>query len=64
VVIPFAAWKAAQGELNVYLVFLSGTIGALAGALINYYLSKYLKKGHNMTRLLRQTVYLPFPCSI
>lgn len=42
VVIPFAAWKAAQGELNVYGVFLAGTIGALAGALINYYLSKYL----------------------
>lgn len=42
VVIPFAAYKAAQGELNVLLVFLSGTVGAIVGALVNYYLSKYL----------------------
>jgi len=41
-VIPFAAWKAAQGELNVYLVILSGTVGALAGAFINYYLALWL----------------------
>jgi len=41
-VIPFAAYRAAQGELNVYLVILSGTIGALAGALINYYLALWL----------------------
>lgn len=37
IVIPPAAWKAAQGELNIYLVVLSGTIGALIGALFNYY---------------------------
>lgn len=42
VVIPPAAWKAAQGELNVYLVVITGTIGALLGALINYYLAYYL----------------------
>lgn len=42
VVVPFAAWKAAQGEMNVFLVLLSATVGALAGALINYYLAKYL----------------------
>jgi membrane protein DedA with SNARE-associated domain len=42
VVIPFAAWKAAQGEMNVFGVVLAGTVGALAGALINYYLAKYL----------------------
>ena len=41
-VIPFAAWKAAQGELNIFLVVLSGTIGALAGALFNYYFAFYL----------------------
>lgn len=41
-VIPFAAYKAAQGELNVFGVVFSGTIGALMGALINYYLAKYL----------------------
>jgi membrane protein DedA with SNARE-associated domain len=42
VVIPFAAYKAAQGDLNIFLVVLSGTVGALAGAVINYYLAKYL----------------------
>lgn len=42
VVVPFAAWKAAQGEMNVFLVLLAATVGALAGALINYYLAKYL----------------------
>jgi membrane protein DedA with SNARE-associated domain len=41
-VIPFAAYKAAQGDLNIYGVIISGTIGALLGALINYYLAKYL----------------------
>lgn len=42
VVIPFAAYKAAQGDLNVFLVVLVGTVGALCGSLINYYLSVYL----------------------
>lgn len=41
-VIPFASYRAAQGELNIFLVVLSGTIGALAGALINYYLALWL----------------------
>jgi len=41
-VVPFAAYKAAQGDLNVFLVVLSATIGALCGALINYYLGYYL----------------------
>ena len=42
VVIPFAAYKAAQGDLNVFLVVLFGTIGALSGSLINYTLAFYL----------------------
>lgn len=41
-VIPFAAYKAAQGNLNIFGVVLSGTAGALLGALVNYYLAKYL----------------------
>ncbi len=41
-VIPFAAYKAAQGNLSIFGVVLAGTVGALAGALINYYLAKYL----------------------
>ncbi len=42
VVIPFAAYKAAQGDLNIFGVVIAGTVGALLGALVNYYLSKYL----------------------
>lgn len=42
VVIPPAAWKAAQGDMNVFLVVLAGTAGALLGSLINYFLSYYL----------------------
>lgn len=43
VVIPPAAYIAAtSGELNVYLVVLFGTIGAVLGALINYGLAIWL----------------------
>jgi membrane protein DedA with SNARE-associated domain len=42
VVIPFAAYKAHQGDLNVFIVIFSGTLGALCGSLINYFLAKYL----------------------
>jgi len=42
IVIPPAAWKAAQGELNVWLVFFFGTLGALIGALFNYYLALFV----------------------
>jgi len=36
-VIPPAAWKAAQGDLNIYLVVVFSTIGAILGALFNYF---------------------------
>jgi membrane protein DedA with SNARE-associated domain len=42
IVIPFAAYKAAQGDLNVFFVVVFGTIGALTGSLINYSLAYYL----------------------
>ncbi len=42
VVVPFAAYKAAEGGMNFFGVFFAATIGALTGALINYYLAKYL----------------------
>lgn len=42
IIIPPAAYLAAQGELNVYLVVISGIIGSLVGALINYFLAAYL----------------------
>jgi membrane protein DedA with SNARE-associated domain len=42
IVVPFAAYKAAQGDLNVFLVVIFGTVGALSGSLINYSLAYYL----------------------
>jgi membrane protein DedA with SNARE-associated domain len=42
IVIPFAAYKAGQGDLNIFIVVLMGTIGALTGSLINYTLAYYL----------------------
>jgi membrane protein DedA with SNARE-associated domain len=42
VVIPFAAYKAAQGDLNIFGVVIFGTFGALTGSLINYTLAYYL----------------------
>ncbi len=42
VVVPFAAYKAAQGDLSFTGVLLASTAGALTGALVNYYLAKYL----------------------
>lgn len=41
-IVPPAAWKAAQGEMNIFLVVLSSTFGCVCGALINYFLAKYL----------------------
>ena len=42
-VVPPAACKAAvTGEMNVYLVVVFATIGALIGAFINYYLAVWL----------------------
>ena len=43
-VIPPAAYLAAKGEMNIYLVVLFGTLGSLVGAFINYYLALYLGK--------------------
>jgi len=42
VVIPFAAYKAAQGVLSFWGVVFSGTVGALCGSLINYFLAYFL----------------------
>ncbi|MBQ4082884.1 MAG: DedA family protein [Bacteroidaceae bacterium] len=45
VVVPPAAYKAAAtGELNVWLVVFFATLGAIIGALINYYLALWLGK--------------------
>lgn len=43
VVVPPAAWKAATGEgMNIFLVVVFATLGANIGALVNYYLAKWL----------------------
>jgi len=42
VVVPPAAYKAASGELNVYLLTVFATVGALIGSTINYVLGYYL----------------------
>ena len=45
VVVPPAAYKAAaSGELNVWLVIFFSTLGALIGAMINYFLALWLGK--------------------
>lgn len=42
IVVPPAAWKAAQGQLNIYGVFGFSTLGALIGAIFNYYFALIL----------------------
>ena len=45
VVVPPAAYKAAStGDLNIWLVILCATVGALTGALVNYFLALWLGK--------------------
>ena len=42
-VVPPAAWKAAtSGDMNVVLVVIFATLGAIIGALVNYYLALWL----------------------
>jgi membrane protein DedA with SNARE-associated domain len=53
IVVPPAAWKAANGELNIYLVVLSASAGCIIGALVNYYLAKTL--GRKMIYILAET---------
>jgi membrane protein DedA with SNARE-associated domain len=42
IIVPPAAFKAAQGELNIYLVILSSTFGAIIGAVFNYLISIWI----------------------
>lgn len=45
VVVPPAAYHAASnGEMNVVLIILFATLGAIAGALINYFISLWIGK--------------------
>lgn len=42
VVIPPAAYLAFKGEMNIYLIVVVGILGSIFGALINYFLAKFL----------------------
>lgn len=42
VVVPPAGYLAARGEMNIYLVILSGVCGSLIGALVNYYIAVFM----------------------
>lgn len=42
VIVPPAAYKAASGELNIFLVVFFSTLGALIGALFNYYVALWI----------------------
>ena len=44
IVVPPAAYKAACGEMNIWLVVFFSTLGAMIGAFINYYLALWLGK--------------------
>ena len=42
VIVPPAAYKAASGELNIFLVVFFSTLGALIGALFNYFFALWI----------------------
>lgn len=41
-IMPFGGFTAAKGELNLFGVVLAGSIGSMLGALVFYYLGKFL----------------------
>lgn len=55
IVLPPAAVLASQGELNLFLVILSASIGCLLGAFFNYYLALYL--GRDLVYKLADSKY-------
>lgn len=66
VVIPPAGYLAAQGKLSIYLVILSGILGSLIGALINYFLAAYLGRAliYSLARMKWAKYLLISPKSI
>jgi len=53
IVVPPAGWKAARGELNIFLVILCGIAGSIIGAVFNYCLA--LKLGRPLVYRLADT---------
>ena len=66
IVVPPAAWKAAQGDLNIFLVLFFSSLGAMLGAIINYYLSVSLgrKVIYGLAKTRLATLLLITPGSI
>lgn len=59
VVVPPAAYMASIGEMNIWLVIISGIFGSLIGASVNYFLAKTLGRtiiyklvGHKFAKML------------
>ncbi|MFA5184228.1 MAG: DedA family protein [Patescibacteria group bacterium] len=59
IVIPPAAYLAAQGKMDIFLIILAGILGSVIGAIFNYFLSLYLGRlvvyklaGTRLARLL------------
>jgi len=42
VVVPPAGYLASQGQMNIYLVVISGIAGSLIGATVNYYIAVFM----------------------
>lgn len=57
VVVPPAGYLAAKGQMNIYLVVLSGVTGSVIGAMVNYYIAVYMGRGllHRYGRYLLLT---------
>jgi membrane protein DedA with SNARE-associated domain len=63
IIVPPAAFKAASGELNIFLVVFFSTLGALIGALFNYYFALWIGRSAvyalSETRLARMLMIQP-----
>lgn len=42
IIMPPAGYLASKNEMNIFLAIISGTLGSLAGAYVNYFISYYL----------------------
>ena len=60
IVIPPAIWKAASGELSMYLVVVFATLGAIIGAMFNYLLARWLGRAivHSLAESKVGTMFL------
>ena len=63
IVVPPAAYKAAQGDLNIFLVVFFATFGAMIGAIFNYYFALWIGRAaiysFAKTRLARMMLIEP-----